>query len=493
MSTQLAANYMGMPVDEIVPEAAALKGISRSQLLVGRRRVRMTPQTGASAGTYTSATAGTSANGNIIQFVLADSTSLLDMNSVVLSGTLQVFGTGASRPCLDDGPAFVRRISTAINGTLADDTDLAHRFANASVYASSDRATYSGALSFANYWAQNPALAVSGATNVAYAVGDLSGAQIAANARVNSATGFQFAIPLSVLSSIYRTKQYFPLSQLGEMVIQIVCASPGEACFQRTGATDAGYALSDLALEADFVQPHYRYSELLNHTTQLASEDGLVVAFDATIGTQSQGIPSATGTNSITTSLATNNLRKIICCLTPVDYQASPNYPTLSAFPHAFLNNVQWRCGSLYFPSQTANNTGRIWWMTQSAFNGGDPLHHSNGVIDYNTFNKTTGGGAGSTTWGSAIEGQQAQYFGDTCIVAYGFDCLKGGEELMADGISVLGQAGSQIITNWGITVPSASASAFSAAFPSGFIMNVYLTRTRYLLLRGGSVRIEGV
>jgi hypothetical protein len=149
--------------------------------------------------------------------------------------------------------------------------------------------------------------------------------------------------------------------------------------------------------------------------------------------------------------------------------------------------------GSLYFPSQPANNTGRIWWMTQSAFNGGDPLHHNNGVIDYNTFSKTTGGQNGSTTWGAALEGQKAQYFGDSCVVAYGFDCLKGGEELMADGISVLGQAGSQIVTIWGMTVPSAGASAFSAAFPSGLLLNIFLTRTRYIVLRSGSLRIEGV
>ena len=79
--------------------------------------------------------------------------------------------------------------------------------------------------------------------------------------------------------------------------------------------------------------------------------------------------------------------------------------------------------------------------MTQSSFNGGDPLHHNNGVIDYNTFTKTTGGSNANTTWGAALEGAQTQYFGDSCIVAYSFDCLKGGEEEQAGGISVLGQA----------------------------------------------------
>lgn len=92
-----------------------------------------------------------------------------------------------------------------------------------------------------------------------------------------------------------------------------------------------------------------------------------------------------------------------------------------------------------YFPSQPANSVGRIWWMTQSAFNGGDPIHHNNGTIDYNLFTKTTSPTAPATSLGTF--GLPQQVFGDSAVIAYSFDCLKGGEELMADGISVLGQA----------------------------------------------------
>ena len=43
MSTggSLNSNFMGMPVEEVVPDAAAVKGVSRSSLLTGRRRVRL--------------------------------------------------------------------------------------------------------------------------------------------------------------------------------------------------------------------------------------------------------------------------------------------------------------------------------------------------------------------------------------------------------------------------------------------------------------------
>ena len=49
---------------------------------------------------------GTSANpGNIVQFVLADSTCLLDPQSVVFSANVQVNSTSATAT-MDDGPAY---------------------------------------------------------------------------------------------------------------------------------------------------------------------------------------------------------------------------------------------------------------------------------------------------------------------------------------------------------------------------------------------------
>lgn len=493
MSSQLAANFMGVPVEEIVPDAAMVKGVSRSSLLTGRRRVRLQPQTSASVGTWTSAQAGTSANGQIIQFVLADSTSLLDLNSIVFSCTSQVFGTnaaGATGSCMDDGPAFIRRITVSLNGTVIDDTDNAHRFANANVYAGTDRSWYNGAGSFAGYWTQNPGMAVGTGAYSATAsqpiVGDLSGALLAASQRYQTATGFQGAYPLSLVSTLFRCKQYLPLSQCGELVIQIVLASPGEAVYQRGVAQNAaqtagGYALSDIFLEADFVQPHYMYQEMLNRVTQLEGEQGLVVAYDATIGAQGQSLTSS-GSQNIITSLATNNLRRVQLTFTPTNWLATSSYPTVSCFPNNNLTEVQFRIGSLYFPSQPANSVGRIWWMTQSAYNGGDPIHHNNGVIDYNLFVKTSNPAAPASSLGTF--GAPQQVFGDSCVVAYSFDCLKGGEELMADGISVLGQAGSQIVTIVNVN---------GTLITGGITPNIHLTRTRYLVLKNGSLRVEGV
>jgi len=233
---------------------------------------------------------------------------------------------------------------------------------------------------------------------------------------------------------------------------------------------------------------HYLYQEMLNRVTQLEGEQGLVVPFNAVISAQSQGI-TASGQANIVTSLATNNLRKVLLTMSPIT-EATINYPICSAFGNNSLSGLQFRVGSLYFPSQEAVNDGSIFWMTQSAFNGGEPIHHRNGLIDLNLFKKTTGpapvGYNITNSYGSALAQGGKQYWGDSCVLAYGFDNYKGGEALDADGISVLGQAGSQIVTLLRVA-PNATY------WTNGIIVNVHLERSRYLVLKNGALRVEGV
>ena len=464
MASSLNTNFGGLPIEEVVPDSAMVKGVSRSSLLTGRRRVRFQPQTGVTA----------SPNG-IIQFVLADSTSLLDLNSVVLSCTVTTTGTGDV--ALDDGPAWMRRVQVSLNGQMIDDTDNAHRNANANVYASADRAWYNGAGSFAGYWAANPSL-VSGAAypSVQYAVGDVSGSLVAASVR--NKAGMQVGYPLGLVSSMFQTKQYLPLSQCGELVVQIVCAANGEAIFQRPGATDGAYSLSDIFLEADLIQPHYLYQELLNKVSQQEGESGLVIPINTTIVSQGQALTGSNQPASIVVSRASNNLRKVIVTQTPTGFLSSANFPAVSCFGHHGFSGIQFRCGSLYFPSQEANSDARAFWLTQTAF--GEPINDRNGTIDYNLFIKTTG------PLGQNYEGiTQKQYWGDSCVLAYSFDNFKGATPLDADGISVIGQAGSQLVVLLRNNV--------NAGFTAGVTPTVSLIATRYIVCRGGALRIEGV
>jgi len=478
MAQAINGNFMGLPIEEMVPDSAMVKGVSRSSLLTGRRRVRLQPQTGTSVSPN-----------NIVQFVLADSSSLLDLNSITISATVTTTGTGDV--AMDDGPAWIRRATVSLNGTNIDDTDLANRYANANVQAGADAAWYRGAGSFANYWASNPALNTAGSTYppTTYALGDLSGGLVSASVRCKA--GVQLAWPLALVSRFFSTKQYLPLSQCGELVIQLLADTNANSLFQRSGNTDGAYTLTNVFLEADFIQPHYLYQEMLNRVTQMDGEQGVVVPFDAVVTSQGQSVTSSGQTN-IVTSLATNNLRKVIVTMSPIA-EATINYPLQSAFGNHSLTGIQFRVGSLYFPSQECVNTGGIFWMSQSAFNSGEPIHHRNGVMDINTFSKTTGPlpvGFNVTsiynpTSASNTNGQK-QYFADSCVIAYGFDNYKGGEPLDADGISILGQAGSQIVTLLRVA-PNGTY------FTSGILPNIHLVRTRYLVLKNGSLRVEGV
>jgi hypothetical protein len=293
------------------------------------------------------------------------------------------------------------------------------------------------------------------------------------------------------MSKFFATKQYLPLSQCGELVIQLLCATNSEACFQRSGNTDGAYTMTNIFLEVDMIQPHYLYAEMLNRVTQLEGEQGVVVPYNAVITAQGQSITTS-GQANIVTSLATNNLRKVVVTMSPIA-EATINYPLQSAFGNHALTGLQFRVGSLYFPSQEAINTGSIFWSAQSAFNGGDPVHSSNGVMDICSFSKTTGPlpvgfnvtSVYNPTSASNTNGQK-QYFADSCVIAYGFDNYKGGEPLDADGISVLGQAGSQLVTLLRVA-PNATY------FTSGVIPNIHLERTRYIVLKNGALRIEGV
>lgn len=135
------------------------------------------------------------------------------------------------------------------------------------------------------------------------------------------------------------------LSQCGELVVQLLCDTNANALFQRAGNTDGAYTLTNLMLEVDMIQPHYLYAEMLNRVTQLEGEQGLVVSYDAVITAQGQSI-NTSGQANIVTSLATNNLRKVVITMSPIA-EATINYPLQSTFGNHALTGLQFRCGSL--------------------------------------------------------------------------------------------------------------------------------------------------
>ena len=470
--------FQGLPVSEVVPEAipAMNDGMTKSSLLVGRRRIRFQPQTGTTAGPN-----------SIVQFVLADSSSLLDVNSATISFKATVTGTNAAAtPCaLDDGVSWLRRLQVSLNGNLVEDIDNAHRLANMEVYASADAPTYQGALSFGGWWKFNPQLsnvaggvASAGTGAIAYnpAFGDISGNASGGlwnAAGVRHAAGEDRVVPLSLLSGFFRTKQYIPLNLLGEMVLQFSLASNEEAILQ-SGATDGAYTLSDIFLECDVVTPHYMLAEMMNKVANSEGENGIVIPYESAIVSQGQAI-TASGQQSIIVSRATNNLRRLLYAHQVTAGLSSKTFPSVSCFAFNTTSSWQVRVGSYYAPSQPATTAPRMFSLLQSAY--GEPINEKCGLINRNTYTTTTAAA------GTASEGLQRNARCDSFIVGYGFDNFKntGGTNVLdADGLSVLGQAGSQVVVQ--VTVGSVAVTPV-----------VSLHATRYLSIMNGGLRIIGV
>ena len=469
--------FQGLPISEVVPEAIAglNEGLTKSSLLVSRRKIRFQPQTGTTA-----------TPGGIVQFVLADSSSLLDVNSATISFTVTTTGTGAET--MDDGPSWCRRMQCSLNGNLVTDVDNAHRLANMEVYASADKSWYQSTGSFAGYWKFTPELVLGVATATPTAAnqqaynpcfGDIglttgpaavSGAPWDAAANRTNA-GEVRVIPLSLLDGFWRCKQYIPLNLLGELVVSFTLASAAEACFQPSGNTDASYTLSDIFMEVDVVQPHYALQELMTKVANSEGENGIVVPYEASIVSQGQAITS--GTSSVIVSRATNNLRRLLYIHQATTGISNVNFPSVSCFGFNAVTNWQARVGSLYFPSQPATTSARCFGLLQSTY--GDAVNEKPGLANRVLY-------TGTSAVATGLETNAKFSCSDMFIVGYNFDSYKntGGTNVLdADGVSVLGQAGSQVVIQ---------VSQTGSVTPT-----VALMATRYLSLMNGSLKIIGV
>lgn len=457
--------FAGIPISEVVPEAIAgmNEGLTKSSLLVSRRKIRFQPQTGTTASA-----------GSIVQFVLADSSSLLDVNSATISFKATTTGTGAET--LDDGVSWCRRVQLSLNGNLVEDIDNAHRYTNMEVYGGADKAWYQSAGSYAGFWKFNPDLATASQATGGFTYnpgyGDVSG--VFAPASVRTTAGEDRLVPLSLMSGFFRTKQYIPLNLLGELVVSFTLASPQEAVWQPAGATDGSYALSDIFMEVDVVQPHYMLQELMNKVANSEGENGIVIPYESAVVSAGQTLSS--GSNlSVIVSRATNNLRRLLYAHQLTTGTGSINWPSVSTFGYNATTSWQVRIGSLYFPSQPATTSARMFGLLQSAY--GEAVNDKPGLANRNIYEETTslaGAPAKITTGRNA--------YSDMFIVGYNFDSYKNTsatQVLDADGVSVLGQAGSQVVVQ---------VSQTGSVTPI-----IALIATRYLSLMNGSLKIVGV
>jgi hypothetical protein len=482
-----------LPMEEVVPAAAAVKGLTRSSILTQRRRIRIQAQGGRDYGTGTGASAANGGNQQI-QFLLSDAGGLVDPASICL-----VYNQcTTANVCPDDSHPFTR-VQISLNGQLLDDINSAAKNTNAEVTLGATRDWLKTSGSFCGFELLNNDLNT-GSASVATAAalqqyssayGDVSGNFLNIAARydnaasvVNPLGGQQRVLPLGLISGVGRMKNYLPLNILGELSFTFFTGSAGEVLYSPTSGNTGDYSLKGVYLIADIVIPHPAYAEVLS---RMANEENssLSMPYESTI--VSQGGVMATSSTALTdysivVSRATNNLVRSLVWFQPNAALTSFNTAVQSQFNHAFVNKIQWRIGSQFYPSIPAEGDADMWAMSASAY-GTAGLNEQNGVTNRLLWAQSTPSTlpGGASQYAATGEGVPKFQNADRFVPAYGFRVVKGAaEEVTMDGISLSGSSGSQAVV------------AVTAAPKEAMAPFVSLVATRVIQAANGQVRILG-
>ena len=407
--------------------------------------------------------------------------------------------TGANA-CLDDGAPF-SRLQVSLNGQNLEDIQQCARNANAEVKLSADQGWYKNEGSFCGYELLNNELltpatyppvtagdvrAYSGAWgDVANNIPNIDARQSVAVSATNPYGGEARIAPLGILSGLGRMKQYLPLAVLGEINLTLFTAPPAEAIVQRDATANGDYSLQGVFCEYDIVVPHPAYMELLQKVANDPAEAGLMMPYESTITATSGVIGASAGTlseTSIIVSRATQNLLRAYLIQQPQSLVANINYPSYSCFAHANTFSIQYRAGSLYYPSIPAEGDASMFAMTMSAY-GSAGLNANSSVINRVLWaNTTTALDATPANGWTVAEGFTKFGGADSFVPCFGFQTVKGKAmgDLAVDGLALSGSSGSQLV----VVVRSAPTVAMTPL--------VGLVALRFIEARAGSVRVVG-
>ena len=488
-----------MPFAEVVPAAASFGAPERSSILTSRRRVRTTPQTGPSIGS-----AGAGAGGQQVQFLISDAAGMIDMRSVVINYTQLV--SGASAPCPDDGTPFTV-VQALLGGQLLENIQNAPKVMNAEMCLAGSKTYYQTAGSFQGFellsddldtifTAPTSATYVAGSQNAyGFVAGNLTAinarATRAAAAQYNNIAGVQRSVPLGLMCGLGRCSQYVPLAVLGDLSLVFQTGQPNEVLVANTATTGADYSLSQISLEYDVVIPDQRLFSVLQ---KVATEDpvGLVIPYESSIvatGGVIAGSPSGLTENTIIASRATNNLLRAAVIQIPAQGVSSLTYPSQSCMSKAGVFSAQYRVGSTVYPQTAPSGDASLFNMSLAAYGSVMQENGSitNRVLWANSTSATTAGTIGVhetavAYYGATQNATDVKFaFGDRCVIAYGFQTVKGAAEPnMVDGVSLAGSSGSQIIC----TLVSAPAVNYTPY--------IILTALRFIVAKGGASSVMG-
>lgn len=472
---------------EIVPSAVSLDKPMKSSILTARRRVRVVPQSGPSAGS-----AGAGGGSQQVQFLVADQGGLVDLRSIVLNYYIQTTGAG----CPDDGHVFTT-VQALLNGQLLDSIQQAARVSNIEMKLGGSRSYYQSAGSFQGFQLLNadliPNIPLSTDSVSIGAWGNVTNTQAScavrsargADPRTGNTAGMSVSIPLGLMTGLGRCKQYLPIAVLGELALVLQTGTANDVLFSAGSATAGDYSLSKINLEYDVVVPSSAYMSLLSKIAM--EEGGFVIPYESTIvatGGQISASTSALQESSIIVSRATNHLLRAHVIQIPTVGGNLLGYPSQSCFAHAGTNTYQFRIGSQMYPQVPVDGDAAMFSASLAAY--GSPLNENGTVINralwaHSTNAATAGTPAVFETAQAATGGTTKFAYADSFIPSYGFQTVKGGAEpSMVDGVSLAGASGSQLVCSL-VSAPSVAYTPF-----------VSLVALRFIAAAAGAVMVRG-
>lgn len=479
------------PFQEMLPEGAqVMSKLPKSGLITQRRQVRLVPQ-----GPRNLGAAGAGAASQQVSFLLSDQQGWIDPSTARINYWIQTAGTGGA--CPDDGHCFSLAQIT-LNGQVLDNITNAMKVTNIEARMGGSQQFYKTAGSLMGMELLNPELGHAVAPGAYAAATDLfsqwgyvaqhTAALVARSTQAAKTSTGGFAgsprsIPLGLISGVFRTKKYIPLSVLGDMVVTLVTGSDADVVFNASANAGAGsYSIAGLSLEYDQVVPH---PALAAAVAAAAREDGagITIPFESTTMSQAGVITASAAAlkeSSVVVQRATNYLLRSSLVQVPSVRISSTSYPEQSCFSHAGTYAVQWRLGPLTYPQLPPEGDAAMLAMSLSAWGAGiTPENGSctNRLLWGNSTDPTNVGTA--AVYSDSVCPTAKFAYGDTFIPSYGFQTVKGTEPLAVDGISLSGAGGSNI------TVAVTSAPA------ADYIPYVELVALRFISAKGGAVAVS--
>jgi len=468
--------HAGLKLSDVIPTSADhVSGVTSTNALISRKRIRLIPQTPSTANP-----------GDIINFLIQDP-GFLDLRSAVFHANISATSLQGS-VTLDDGPSWLRQLVVQVDGQNLETQDRVNRLALMETYMTCNKALYDRALSFAGFYKLSTDLAASAAP------------QMWNNVPVNQATAaaiyatqWDVALPLGVVSHVFRSEKLFPSRFANNFSIQLQLESAVNALVQSgaTGVTVPNYQLQNVYLEIDSVTLNPAFTSFIQDDIMSADGNGIVLPYNTKIS--STGNQQSSGSEgSFIISRASRNLRRIAVSnmlQSQVGGGSVTLYSKISTMPSMGFNTrgttglpgqIQVLCAGTYYP-QFPQQGSMAYWQTFAAYYGSEMTDTNGGIVNYRSW--------GTSTKSDATAAQAGSYVcSDSWVWAYNLDKMVGtSEKLDVDGIDSTGNAQIQMTLK-----TNAIENASVVAADLNFVPVVELLGTRFLKIAQGELTIMG-